>query len=411
MAVTNITSPASTPAAAPAAKPGGGVFAATLAALRGKSPDEAAQDQTTNPEDSKREDAGEDADFSDLNVSAGGDDTDSLELEDGDTEAAEDAEVEADAETDSAEADGAEGESTDSDEPKVEAGAAKQKVTITDDKGRRDIEVDFSDIPYMTKVVQQAAGARKLLAQHADLKKQLDAAKTEREPLAADAGDFRRLAGAWDKDGLGGLVRELTKGSQTLDQVVDAELARRGRVASMTPAEKLAHESAEVAKRESSESKRERDEYKDRIAKLDAKEEAAEKATFQGYMESGLEKYGFTGKLGDEAREHRLNKMLWSAVRSEISDLPDDAVVDSSTVRRLFAEQTRALDLTVKAQVKDKTKQVLEAKKASAKEAAQSTMRAATRVPTAEAELRKQLAGGNFVGGIISALAGKRNKK
>lgn len=412
MASSTPVSTTAAPATGGAAKSSSSLLSATMAALRGASPDEASSEETTDPSNAQREDSGDDFVPGESGVTAGGDDSeDELGLtgeDDGDEEADVDLDAQAEEVDSSDEADGEESEETEDEATK----SGVREVDVTDDLGRRKVKVDFSNIDYMTKVVQQAAGARKLMRQVIpDLKKQVETLTSEATTHKEDAGHFKALADAWDKDGIQGLVQQLTKGKQSWDDVYAAEKARREQLASMSPAEKRAYEAeqrtAVVTKEKSEAEKR----FEDMTKQLAEKEEKAERATLQGYMETNFHKSRFAGTLGDEAREHELDELLWDGVRAAIAKLPDDVSVTPTLIAQTFARKAGALKKTIESEAGKKAKETTTKRKVDAKTAAQSTMRAAAsgKPRAAEQDFRKQMKSGNLVSAVTDFLV--RNKK
>lgn len=390
-------------------------MSAVRAALGGATPEQASLEETTDPSDAHREDSGEDFVPGDAGVSAGGDDVedDGLELASDD----EDADVDLDAQAEETDAgdEASDSDETESGESDKSATGDIEEVDVTDDLGRRKVKVDFSNREYMRKVVQQAAGARKLMrVEIPKLKQAAEAAQAEAATHKEDASHFKGLAEAWDKGGVAGLVEKLTQGKQTWDQVYEAETARRKQLASMSPAERAAADAeARVTRAEAGKTEAEK-KLEAKLKELDERSEKAERDTLQNYMETSFTKSRFAGTLGDEAREHELDELLWDGVRAAISKLPDDVSVTPQLIAQTFARKSSALKSTIASEAGKKAKDAAGKKKADAKAAAQSTMRAATsgggKPAGVEREFRKQMKTGNLVTAVTDFLIRTKKK-
>jgi hypothetical protein len=258
------------------------------------------------------------------------------------------------------------------------APGSELEVEITDDKGKRSIKVDLADHAKLKRYIQMAAGSQKSAAKY---KQELADRDSKLAALTEHATLGEKLAGAWSESGIDGIIRTLTGGKQSWDALYEERAKLEGWKSKATPEQLAAYNAgldAEKAKREAAEARAALE--SDRKQSAEAKA-AAERAQLQSTLDHSFAQHRFAGKLGDEAREHRLDKQLWAAVRSEIEELPDDAVIDRALVSKLFQEQVQAIRGTIETQVRTETARVVKQKGAEAKSQAQSQMRAATGKP------------------------------
>jgi hypothetical protein len=307
-------------------------------------------------------------------------------------------------------------EEADSDEEQAadEGKKAKGKKDVEKIKvAGQEIEIDYSDKEATKRAHIQAAGMRKFQKERDDARAEATKLKESQKPLEDDAHVGRTLGDAWDKGGIKGLVETLTKGKQTWDQLVDAEIENRKKLAAMSPAERAAHERAQDAERKAAEAERREREYQDKLKKIDERAENAERAELQTAMKARAEKYTFTGKLGDAADETRLNRMLWRNAQAELAEMlegfKDDDTVPPDLIERAWAESYKALNRTVERRVREETSDTLKTKKAEAKSAAQSQMKRGGKKPTSrEQSLRDSMRSGDVKGGIVAWLRGQK---
>lgn len=280
-------------------------------------------------------------------------------------------------------------------------------IQITDEEGRRDYTINFKDRESIRKAFKQAAGVRKVLKQNEGLKSQVSELTAFKDGASEKAENFERLSEAWSKDGIRGLVAALTHGKQSWDDVYEMERQHREQLSKMSPEqraaydEKVAREEAERARKASD------DRVKEIERKLQEKEERAERATLQSYMEPAFNRFRFDGKLDDPVREAELDELLWDGVRAQLQRLPEDTELTAELIRKTFARKARALNETIERGVRKETKKVMKQKKTEAKEQAQARMVSSKRGPSSkEKEVRRAWRNGNPVSAVIAALRG-----
>lgn len=330
-----------------------------------------------------------------------------------DSEADADEDSAADAEADDGEADEEDGEADAAEgkaKPKTKGDVEKIKVA------GQEIEIDFSDRDAIKRAYAGAAGMRKFQAERDTARTELTKLKEAQAPLTEDANVGKQLSEAWDKEGIAGLVRVLTKGQQTYDQVHEAEAAHRARLAKMSPDQRAAHEAKQEAERVAAEAKRKEAEYEAKLKKFDERAENAERTELSTSMNTQLKKHSFAGKLGDPAAEATFDRMLFRDAREELvaalKDYGDDQVVPQELIEKVWADTAKTIRRAISKQVREETNDTLKTKKVEAKSQAQAQMqRGASKKSTSEQALRDSMRKGDVKGGIMNFLKSRNSKK
>ncbi len=309
-----------------------------------------------------------------------------------------DADADLDADTTSETADGEPAD--ESAAPVVAASPDVEEVEITDHRGRRSVKVDFSDRARLKRIIQQAAGAQKLVADLKTLRASVDSAK-------GDAEVGSRVSKAWSEKGIDGLIQELTGGKQTWDSVYEDRKKHDNFLSTASPEQLDAYSAKQEAAAARAEAARIRADLDDGTKKSVAAAETAERAQLQTHMDSGFTKHRFAGKLGEPAREHELDEMLWDATKAALDKLPEDAAITSEVIAAEFAKKARALRATISTEARKETTQIVKQKKTEAKTQAQAAMSAAeSKSPVSQFD--QKLKKGDLRGAFLSALRGSR---
>ena len=281
----------------------------------------------------------------------------------------------------------------------VEAQAAPQlpdteEITITDDSGRRQYTIDYTDRTKIRKAFEYAAGFRKMQAR-------ADTAAKETKELKES---YSKLEDAWGDGGIDGIKGVITAlgGDSAVKEFIDAEVAERHRIESMSPEEREAHD----RKREE---EARRLEWETKVREIDARESAykqrverEEQDRLSSYANTALDKYNFNGRLGDEKAEGLWNKMVWTnAIELLEKHSSEDTKLTQSNFLKAFevahANLSRQLVSQVSRQV---DKQVDKKKAATAKDAAAAAKRSMAGKPTAAQDINADIDNGDIASGI-----------
>lgn len=254
--------------------------------------------------------------------------------------------------------------------PKIE------KVRVNDGSGSREVDVDFSDRDTMRRYVQQAHGAMKLFRRGETMKRELAVAREEATGLRESAEKGEVLEEILSTEGHDSLIKHLT--GKTLREHQDVHDRRSRWLAdkNTTPEMKeelFRREAAEEVKR-----MRDFDAKKAERAKTssDQKTVVAETAALQARVNPIFDKYRYAGKLGDPAREHRLDSMIWNEARNELDSILESGVKELTPelIAGVFREARDTLGVVIEKQAVKKAsdirrKQAVKAKNAAASEA------------------------------------------
>lgn len=247
------------------------------------------------------------------------------------------------------------------------------EVDITDEQGKRKIEIDLSDKQLMIRNAQQAAGARKLYKGYQERGETIKQRDGKISELTETLKPYEQLEDTYQKHGIDGVVQLLEK--KSLDSLVEERAAWQKKWAAMSPAERTAwqaQQDSEKSRREVASARAEADKAKQSAAQ---EREAVKVERLEGWAHEQFHQYSFAGKLGDKTEELRLDRALWNHMQAELgaaeaagTELTRDVVKqvagDAAAAFRRFAQKSAQKGVAV---AKQKQKQ-------KATEAAQSAM-------------------------------------
>jgi hypothetical protein len=223
------------------------------------------------------------------------------------------------------------------------------EVDITDEQGKRKIELDLSDKQLMIRNAQQAAGARKLYKGYQERGETIKQRDTKISELTETLKPYEQLEDAYQKHGIDGVVQLLEK--KSLDELVEARAAWQKKWAAMSPAERQAwqaQQDSEKSRREVAAARAEADKAKQTAAQ---EREAAKVERLEGWAHEQFHRFSFAGKLGDKTEELRLDRALWNHMQAELgaaeaagTELTRDVVKqvagDAAAAFRRFAQKS-----------------------------------------------------------------------
>jgi len=270
-----------------------------------------------------------------------------------------------------------------------------EEIFVTDESGRKKIKVDFSDREKMKRLVAKSYGADKFREERDRLKSQL-------EPIQAEHAELKKgwseLEGAFEQDGMRGIINLLMDDNQGYDKFIQTELAKVKRIEDASPEEKRQIELEERFERE----RKEREKLAKRLEDRDKQElttrEQAQQAQLKSLVEPAFNRYRFAGKLGDASVEQAYDKAVWSQTLEQLEQLPDNQEMSAALVDATFRKVAASFQKAVAQQVESKTKQVINRKKMDAQEKATATVSKASRTNVRDADLEADLRSGSFGG-------------
>lgn len=378
----------------------GSALSAVVSAFKaGATPDQAAAaagTQTTAASNAARQEESQEAPTEDVDASA----ISAEDLEDAeDSETADEGTVRAGEGADDGE---------DADEQEASASpknADVEDVSVTDERGKRSVRVDFSDRDAIRQAVRQAAGMRKYQSERDAARRELASLKEGQPDLQKDAEDFRKLSKAWDEKGLDGLLGVLSGGKQTIESLVEERIKHREWASKASPAELDAFNAREAAKTAEAAAEKARREFEGYKTDLEKKQTEADRSVVEAYTKRGFAEHRFAGKLGDASLEHQLDELLWAGTREALMQLPDDAEFTAEAVGAEFARRAAVLKRAVKQETDKQVRGVMKQKKIEAKEKVQTQVREAASKPTSrEAAFREGMRKGDMVSAVANFL-------
>lgn len=320
-----------------------------------------------------------------LDAMLGGEESGESDL---DSLSAEDSESSLDGDTD----DGQDAEGVDS-----QTSGSIEEITVSDDRGRRKVKVDFNDREKLKKYVRQAHGMRKFQAERDHARKQLDESQSSLNEIKTR---WDALEAAYQDNGIRGLV-ELLDGEkpdayeQFERSILDRHELRRN--ASPEELELLdAREREAQRDRELEKIRRENEEFRKR---MESEKEATELAALESTIHPVYEKYNFTGKLGDGDDEALFNDMLWNSALKKLEPLEEQGLeITREMVDRAFGDTANAIRKRIRVQADKRVKSAVSKKKQQAAEVAEKTVQKGIRSNDRAEEARGLIRDGNISG-------------
>ncbi len=282
---------------------------------------------------------------------------------------------------------------------KVEAkqktpGSTKEVITISDDKGRRKVEVDFNNREQLKKYVQMAYGARKWQAERDQAigsRKEIEAKLTERER------DWQSLESAFQQ-GPEHLVDLLAGRKGAFDEYV-AQRQQRHDLKQRDPEAFAAlemREELERQKRENDKIRKDNESFKKTVTE---ERDAAEMRAMEARVHPVFEKYRFADKLGDATDEHMFDEMLWNSALKRLEPYEEQGLdLTPDLIDREFRSVAQAIRKRIGVQAEKKATKVVEQKKQEATENAQAKVMSGYTKGGSADEARKLLNNGDIKG-------------
>lgn len=248
-----------------------------------------------------------------------------------------------------------------------------EEIEVTDETGRRKIEVDYSDRKAIRRAHEQAAGARKLYARNRELRAELEAAKPTIEAGTKALDRWNRMEAEYATKGMDGVIETLT--GRPAEEYYAAREAENKRLAAMSPAERALYDRTRQTDKHVAEAQKIKEEAERIRAEAAAEREAADLEKVEALVHPEFERIRMKGKLGDPAREHRIDTMIWDYVQSELVRIAEKGTTPTrDLVRRTFEEASSLFSSAVEARASKQTAATLDKKKKEATREAQSAV-------------------------------------
>ena len=254
--------------------------------------------------------------------------------------------------------------------PPVSSG--KESIVVTDDKGKRRIEVDFNNKDQLKKYVQLAHGARKW---EAERNQALNKAKEVESQYSALKGNWDVLEQTYQQSGVEGLI-DLLEGRQgAFSEWEKSRIDRYEALKKASPAEREAFELREREASRQREIERIKKENEDFKRSVQAEKETAELRSLEGTIHPTFDRYRFADKLGDRDTEQMFDEMLWQSALKRLEPYEEKGLpITADLVEREFKAVSTALRKRINVQAEKKAAKAVEQKKREATENVQAAV-------------------------------------
>jgi hypothetical protein len=251
---------------------------------------------------------------------------------------------------------------------KKEASASvpdKEVITISDDKGRRQIEIDYTNRDAIKKAFQIQHGARKWQAER---DKAIESTKKYESELSDLKKNWSQLDEAFKK-GPEHLLTVLMGKPDAFQELINKEIEKREFLASASPAEIEAFKANERASTQAQELEKIRKENEDFRNRMEQEKVQTEEKALESKIHPSFEKYRFADKLNDPETEHMFDSMLWTTALDRLLPYEEKGVpLTKELVEKEFRTVAKALNSRINAQAEKKATKVVEQKKREAVE-------------------------------------------
>lgn len=271
---------------------------------------------------------------------------------------------------------------------------AKEVITISDDKGRRKVEVDFNNRDQLKKYVQMAYGARKWQAERDEARNQLK----ERDSRDAQKdADWQKLETAFQQ-GYDVLIDTLAGRQGAFDEFV-AQKRQRVELQKNNPEAFAALEAKELADKLAKELEKQKSENEKFKKSVTEDREAAEVKALESRVNPVFQKYRFADKLGNPHNEQMIDEMLWNSAMKRLEPYEEQNLdLTPDIIDKEFRAAAQSIRSVIGTQAEKKAAKVVEQKKQEATENAQAKVMSGYTKGGTHAEAKKLLDAGDIKG-------------
>ena len=271
--------------------------------------------------------------------------------------------------------------------------SGKESIVVTDDKGKRKIEVDFNNKDQLKKYVQMAHGARKWQAER-------DQAVAKAKDVETRYSDLRSnwdtLEQAYQSSGVEGLI-DLLEGRQgAFSEWEKSRIDRHEMLKKASPAEKelFASQERELSRqREIEKMRKENEEFRSKISQ---EREQAELRSLESNVHPAFDRYRFADKLGDSDTEQMFDEMLWTSALKRLEPYEEKGLLTADIIEKEFKSVSVALRKRINVQADKKAAKVVEQKKREATENVQAAVSSGYRSTPVAKEAEDLIKTGNL---------------
>lgn len=277
------------------------------------------------------------------------------------------------------------------DKPKAET-SSKEVITISDDKGKRQVEIDWNDKDALKKQIQMGFGARKWQAERDQYKSEATKLKGEN---VGYKDNWQKIEQAYQGGGIAGLI-DFIEGQGTYQNHIKKEL-HKARVLESGDEEAIdkmkSQERVEKLERDLESERKQREKFTKEIT---SEREAAELASAQSRVYPVFSKYRFSEKLGDSNDEHMFDEMLWNTSMKRLEAYEEQGMnVSPELIEREFRTVAQSIRKRIGVISEKRATQVVEQKKKEATENVQAKVLSGYKTGGNAKEARDLLNSGN----------------
>lgn len=253
----------------------------------------------------------------------------------------------------------------------AESKSQVEKIVVSDGKGRREIEVDFSDKEALTKYIQMGYGARKWQAEKDQAVQKMSETQ---EKLREYEQNFKVLDDALNREGIEGVIDVLMNKKGAHKEWLEQQRQREEFLKHASPEQVEALELREKAEKEMREIERERKANKEFREKVERDLAEAEKKAAESLVNPIYNKYRFAGKLGSEEDEAFWDEILYSRA-SQALESGEGSEVSEEDIEAAFKKVSDSIRKRINTQADKTASKILKDTKKKATESVQSTVR------------------------------------
>jgi hypothetical protein len=276
--------------------------------------------------------------------------------------------------------------------PPVSAG--KESVVVTDEKGKRKIEVDFNNKDQIKKYVQMAHGARKWQAERDQA---LGKAKEVESKYSELRSNWDILEETYQSSGVEGLIDLLEGRNGAFSEWEKSRIDRHEALKKASPAERELFEAREREAVRQREIDRIRKENEDFRTKVSQEREQAELRSLEGTVHPVFDRYRFADKLGDSDTEQMFDEMLWTSALKRLEPYEEKGIpLTQDLIEKEFKTVSTALRKRINVQAEKRAAKAVEQKKREATENVQAAVSSGYRSTPVAKEAEDLIKNGNL---------------
>lgn len=214
-------------------------------------------------------------------------------------------------ETDDVELDD-EGKESDPEDSEDEVDAL-EAIEIIETKDGKTVKIDYNDRDRIKR-------AHLLARQGRVWQSERDELKSKYETLEASSSENGELVDLLNKhvDDIPELYRLIT-GGEDWDAMIDETVRQREEIAQLTPEQLEVYNRSKLAEKRERQLDRREAEMASKLEDSENTRTQAEINTQRAMINSAFNEYRFHGTLGDKVQEHRLDKMVFNTIRTELN--------------------------------------------------------------------------------------------